>query len=381
MTWRQLLKRHGQLFLHWLRKSGRAQEDLKRTADQLAGFLMESLEGMAHEQSEAPVEFWNRIPTVRSCCNDVRTFEKPFAAEAYAYVHFLERYRRTWKTLEHLLELEVLPLGVTGVRVLDIGTGPAPALYAISDLYSALTNFAEEFSIRELQLPSPRLACVEKSLPMVRFFHRFSEYSGRRGPFGIVESDFVNLQLASKRARYRRQTEAQEYWDEDAGQYGEICDLDTAYAEAERLYRFRLIVLSNFLTLDSDLRRFENELQALFEDLRAGGVVIVLGATGDSYQRIYERIALLARGAGLTDGGWHRDHLGEWDPNDAAPQIIKEAQHRVYQHLERLAGPTSLRRESAWPDYWTAQPSSRARPRFALRVYRRGRWPKTSIDA
>ncbi len=375
-TWRQLLKQHGTSFLRWLRESTRAQQDLRRTADQLADFLIDSIDRLRAEWPEAPVEFWTRIPEVRSCCSDVETFEKPLAAEAYAYVHLLERYRRTWRTLEYLSKAAVLPLGVNGVRVLDIGAGPAPALYAIRDFYGALTAFADEFRVPELKLPPPQLACVEQSPSMVRFFHRFSEYSERQGPFSPIETDFANLHLASKRAWYRRQNEVEEYWDEETGQYEEIYDPVTASADAERLFRFRLVVLSNFLTLESDVQRLDAELRALFEDLKPGGVVVVLGAIGDSYQKIYEHLSSLAQATGLADAGWHSDQLGAIDQDDEAPHIIKAAQHRVYQHIEQLVGPGSLRREPAWPDYWDPQPSPKARSRFALRVYRSGRWPK-----
>lgn len=380
-TWRQLLNQHGNLFLRWLRESGRAQQQLRQTADQLAGFLIDSFSRLVQEWPEAPIQFWNLIPDVRSCCSDVRTFEKPLAAEAYAYVHLLERYRRTWRTLEYLSKVAVLPLGSQGVRVLDIGTGPAPALYAIADFYSALTDFAKECNVPELKLPPPQLACVEQSQSMIHFFHRFSEYSMRPGPFSPLETDFTNLELASRRAWYKQQNEVEEYWDDETGQYEEFYDPVSAFADAERLYRFRLVVLSNFLTLTSDVRRFSSELRDLFEDLKPGGIVVVLGATGDSYQDIYKQLSLIAQGAGLMDAGWNSDSLGEPDRDDESPYIIKNAQHRVYQHIEQLVGPESLRKGPAWPDYWNAQPSSRARLRFALRVFRSGRWPKIRSTA
>lgn len=341
ITWRQLLKRHGQPFLCWLRETGRTQQQLSCISDQLAGFLIERVDTLAHEWPEALLEFWNRIPDVRSCCSDVKTFERPLAAEAYAYVHFLERYRRTWRTLEYLCSVAALPLGINGVRVLDIGSGPAAALYAITDFYDALTDFAVEHGIPELKLPRPELACVEQSPAMVHFFHGFSEYSQRRGPFNPIETDFTDLRLPAKRAWYRRQNEVEGYWDGETEQYEEIYCPGSAYADAERLFRFRLVVLSNFLTLESDVERFESELRSLFEDLRPGGVVIVLGATGDSYQKIYEQLSLVAQNAGLTEAGWHSDDLGELDPEDTAPYIIKMAQHRVYLHIERLVGVDS----------------------------------------
>ena len=380
-TWRQLLKRHQGPFLHWLRESGRAQRALQRIAVQLADFLVVTIDRLRSEWPEAPVEFWNRIPDVRRCCSEVATFEKPLAVEAYAYVHLLERYRRTWTTLEYLAKVAVLPLGINGVRVLDIGTGPAPALYAIDDFYAALTNFAEEFDVSELKLPPPELACVEQSESMVWFFHSFSEFSGRRGPFSPIVADFTRLDLASRRVWHQRQHEIERYWDQETGQYEEIYEPVTAAADAERLFRYRLVVLSNFLTLESEVERFETELRALFEDLKAGGVVLVLGATGDSYQKLYDRLSSVARNAGLSRADWHNDNLGRIERDDEAARVIKETQHRVYRHIEGLVGSSSLKRGKTWPDYWDPRPSPKARPRFALRVFRSGRWPNTKSAA
>jgi hypothetical protein len=201
---------------------------LERTAAQLAGFLIARIGGLRSEWPQAPLEFWTRIPEVRTCCSVIGTFERPLAAEAYAYVHLLERYRRTWATLEYLSKVAVLPLGVNGVRVLDIGTGPAPSLYAIDDFYAALRAFADECHVEELRLPPPQLACVERSSSMVQLFHSFSEFSGRRGPFSAIVADFEDLDLASRRAWYQRQNETERYWDEETGQYEEIYDPVTA---------------------------------------------------------------------------------------------------------------------------------------------------------
>src|SRR5207249_10521114 len=128
--------------------------------------------------------FWNAIPTVLAACNDNRTYEAPLAAEAYSYLHLLERYRRTWDVLIHMVELCRLPLGERGIAVLDIGTGPAAALYAISDFYMLLRSFGDERSIPELSAQGTQLHAIEQSPSMLRFVHHFSEYARReRGPF------------------------------------------------------------------------------------------------------------------------------------------------------------------------------------------------------
>jgi hypothetical protein len=118
-TWRQILKKHQRDFRGWLRVN-RDDSALTVIASQLGDFIISRIDRVRHEWPEAATEFWNRIPDVRACCSDLETFKKPFSVEAYAYVHFLERYRRTWATLEKLTELAVLPMGARGVRVLDV---------------------------------------------------------------------------------------------------------------------------------------------------------------------------------------------------------------------------------------------------------------------
>jgi len=147
-TWRGLLEEHGDSFLKWLESSGRELASLNAMAETLEQFLIGLIDHARVEYPDAPMRFWELIPVVRACCEKPETFEEYLAVPAYAYVHLLERYRRTWSTLRHLTESGVLPLGKLGTRVLDVGSGPAPALYAIDDFYRALTDFARESTLR-----------------------------------------------------------------------------------------------------------------------------------------------------------------------------------------------------------------------------------------
>jgi hypothetical protein len=122
----------------------------------------------------------------------------------------------------------------------------------------------------------------------------------------------------------------------------------------------------------------QEELRTIFRDLRGGAVVIVLGATGDSYQRIYRHVVEIANSGGLKDVGLMSALRGI--ENYAAVRI-KEAQHRVYLYLENVVGPNALSKSKAQPDYWNPGPSPKSRPIFALRIFRRGRWPTRRHDS
>ena len=368
-TWRQILKRHSAPFLSWLNEKEVEYTSLDRLAKHLTQFLIKKI-----RSPSAARNLWNAIPKVRAACNDPATYELPFAAQAYAYVHLLQRYSRTWAVLRHLTSTFALPMGAQGVHALDIGTGPAPALYAIDDYYASVRKFAEANGIPELTIPAPTLDCVENSQAMSNFIHYFSEFYHRRGPFGPTISDFSGLDFQAEREFHFRNSRYETYWDEFTQQYEEWYEPQIASESASRLFRYRLIVFSNFLTLGDSVETFEEEIRKLFNDLRSGSVVIVLGGTGGHYSYVYERLAELAKDARMNLDSWDTNELGKSIEGRYAARI-KSAQNDVYRHLENMAGAAALPRRKEWPDYWTPEPSPRARNRFALRVYRCGRWP------
>ncbi len=369
-TWRQILKQKGPGFLEWLSKAQAQRNMLTRISDQLQRYLIATV-----CSSEDAITFWKTIPIVRAACNDQATYEKPFSAECYAYVHFLERYRRMWAVLKHLTYLSVLPLGQEGVRTLDIGTGPAPVLFAIDDFYSSLREYAEKKEINELIIPPPALDSVELSSSMAQFLHHFAESCGRCGPFSPTFRDFSSLNLAATRQEYFTRWKSESYWDPETEQFEEYYDPVAANVMSSRLFRYRLVILSNFLTLSETVEKFRGEISMLFSDLGSGAIVIVLGGTNDSYQQIYEEIVNIATSASFVKVEWDTNQLGSTMQNEDESRIIKSCQYNVYKHFVDLAGEDAFCRDTAWPDYWNPEPSPLARTKFALRVFRKGKWP------
>ncbi len=367
-TWRQILKRYSASYRSWLAETDREFASIDRLATHLSKYLIACIRSEADAR-----QFWNVIPDVRAACNDPATYTLPWAAEAYAYVHLLQRYHRMWAVLDYLAANAVLPLGARGVRALDIGTGPAPALYAIDDYYAALNDYAKEQNVLPLMVPPATLDCIENSPAMVSFMHHFSEYSQRRGPFGPTITDFNGLDFQAEREYHFRNYRYETYWDPQIEAYEEWYDPGLASEESSRLFRYRLVVFSNFLTLGDTVSQFEEELHALFSDLRAGSIVVVLGGTGGQYQEVYGKLTTIATDAHLIQDRWDTNKLGKADERTATR--IKAAQHEVYKHLTKLAVDPALPQTKKWPDYWMPQSSSKARSKFALRVFRSGRWP------
>jgi hypothetical protein len=214
---------------------------------------------------------------------------------------------------------------------------------------------------------------------MVWFFHHFSEFCERPGPFRAEFNDFRGLDLAESRAWHRRQNEYEEWWNPETEEFEEVYVGTSPTIEA--LFRYRFVIFSNFLTTNSQVSDLDRELGALFRELSAGAVVAVLGGTGGEYQQIYQDISQIAKREGLRQSNWHTDALGGQQYSEEAARIIKQAQNKVYLYLEGLVGFHALEKSKRFPDYWNSQPSPKARPKFALRVFRRGRWPRHSSVA
>ena len=362
-TWRQKLQEYNTRFLEWLALT----ESEYRSLDHIANNLEEFLISRIISESDAR-EFWDTIPCVRSACNSPCTYKMPWSADAYAFSHFLMRYSRTWSVLKHLTSEACLPLGKQGVRVLDIGTGPAPVLYAIEDFYNVLHEFAQESGVQELCIPSPHLDCIENSQPMTRFIHHFSEYCGRRGPFRATIDRLESLDFPSARTSHFERNRNEWFLDE------EFDNSHLASLESNSIFRYRLVVFSNFFTLAKTVKKYKKELRVLFSDLNSGSTVVILGSRGKNYRKIYRKLGKLAQDAHLRNNDWDTDELG----SHIAPEVldrIQRLQSTVFLHLTRLAFDPPLSRYDELPEYTNLGSSNNIRRDFAVRIFRRGRWP------
>jgi hypothetical protein len=366
ISWKRLLKRHGPGFFSWLDSS----RSRSIAFDALATALEEYLKSVLVDPATCRL-FWEAIPHVRAGCDISDTYERPLAAEAYAYVHLLERYRRFWDVLLHITHSAVLPMSDGGVSVMDVGTGPAPALYAVNDFYRLLIEYATLSDIRGLVTPPPRLECIENSSSMVRFCHRFSELCQRSGPFAPTFSDFEGVDFRKLRDRRRSWLWRAAYYNHETGEYEDAYTPSEIREYTRDLFRYRLIIFSNFLTLSEKVDHFRDEIEATFRNLRPGGVIIVVGAYGQKYREIYARVEDIASSSWVKRIGWVEERLGEGSWLQFATRM-KSFHYAVYQHVAQLCEPDTLQKEG-YPDYWDPKPSNKFRPKFGLRVFRKGR--------
>ena len=235
-------------------------------------------------QVEACTRFASALPLVFSKC-DEPIYDEPFVAEAYAFVHLLERYRRFSQVLDELLAVGILPMRDRGIDILDVGVGPGPAAFATLDFYQQLAEYAEVHKIVGLHTPPPNLRVVESSLPMVRVMHLISELSGRSGPFHRDLATFNGIDFNEMRA-----TSVEAFI--SALKLEDITsDTTSRILDWRDEWRFNLGIFSYFLTRETMVEDVGGELTSLFQSMRAGGVVVTLGATaGRKYRRVYKAV-------------------------------------------------------------------------------------------
>ena len=166
--WTGLLRREGADFLAWARD----ERVLSCKFSLLATALSTLLRGSVLTPKEAH-EVWEAVPAVLRRCNEQATYEMPGAACAYAWLHMLARYVRTWLALERLVEKNCLPMGTNGVRALDVGTGPGPAAFAIHDFYVAMVGYSEVTGNPRRQ--PPQVTCVESKKRPNHLRHQLAE--------------------------------------------------------------------------------------------------------------------------------------------------------------------------------------------------------------
>jgi len=233
-------------------------------------------------------------PVLARCDEDI--YDAPLAAEAYAFVHLVDRYRRFWDVLQSLLIAGALPVRAAPLDVLDIGTGPAPALYAVNDFLEELRTFASQTDGCEaLCTPVPRLRSIESSRNMVRLVHNLSEFTGRPGPFWPDEIAFEGFDPDQARtdARLRRIDELMN--EEALGPREATRVASSQQAEWAGVGRYHFCIFSNFLTQQSQVASLATEIEHVFRALKPRGLVVVVGGTGNQYPAIYDKLEEIAQ--------------------------------------------------------------------------------------
>ena len=304
--WTELQRREGAAVLNWLHREHRLQKGFKS----LSTSLRETLQEHVRTSSDAHA-VWRAAPAVLRRCNDPETYKLRYAEIAYAWLHLLDRYVRTWLALEQVLRDHLLPMGKYGVRVLDVGTGPGPSAFATNDFYGALEDYARIVGAASWR-QSPNITCVEPASGMNRIRHDISERLALRyGPQSVLGmtggfNDFGAILPTQERRQIENSLRDQydEYYDEERQEWhaDPIYTPQEANQEANAYHRYRLFTFSNFFTTLDTVSEFQKNIEDVLADTNAGSVLLMIGAKGGSYPAIQERIAMLARAGGFRRG-------------------------------------------------------------------------------
>jgi hypothetical protein len=363
-SWKSLLLENRDPFLDWIEKRKIRETYFEKNAEILERFILNQLQDP--QQCEQFLQ--SLIPALK---NYDAVYEQWYGVLAFTHIHFLERYHRFWEVMTALLKGGVLPLRDRGVMILDVGTGPAPSVYASLDFYREFENFAKERNVPRISvLPSPTVQIVEKNRDMCRFFHLFSEYSSRPGPFHSTFQNFNGLyfQEIEKQGRMLRSADQRrESLEEELPNYSGWW--------WNSIPNYNLVIFSNYLTTEEQVNKQKEEIKSVFKTLRNGGVVVILGATNASYQKIYQCIDRFADEQNIKkiDG---ISKTINCTYNDFHGNRIKQYYTNIWTHIAQSVDTCDyekmLKRAGA-SDLWNPEVPFKGPTSFGLSVYRKGR--------
>lgn len=225
----------------------------------------------------------SQLLNVLKHCDEI-TYEEQGTAEAYALLHFLDRYHRFQIIFDNLNSHHIMPIKSKRIDILDVGTGPGPSMYAISDFY---TNLHKVSAAQRLTDDSDKLSIdyVERSRRFRNWLHHFTEhvnyYCPSQKPWKVpfhhgTFHDFEGLEF-NQRITFNDQ--------DDDGEF-----VTRSYIEK---HRFDVIIFSNFLTTKEQVVNYSDELRNCVRFLRNNGILVIVGAKSQSakYNAIYEEIS------------------------------------------------------------------------------------------
>lgn len=378
-SWSRLLREEGPNFLAWIRE----QQVLSTKLDALATALSELLRTSTRTAEEADC-VWNAVPDVLERCNEESTYDGFGSACAYAWIHLLDRYVRTWLVLERLVEKDCLPMAKFGISTLDVGAGPGPVAFAIHDFYTAMTEFSAVNGNSRWRQP-PIVTCVESSRDTNHFRHILAEIvydQSHREAESVLSMcyalpNFSEFEPTIERKQYWQalRSAVDEYFDDVVGQWtSEQRYLpDEANDEAQSLHRYRLIVFSYLLTTEDKVGEFEPNLVDVLHDAAPGSILLVIGAREGAYPNVYQYTDRLAKPAGFKRI-IHGARVSSRD-SEVADRVFEEG--RLFYEFLQVLSQNKDEATKKVRDEFERRVSFKF-PTSEIRVYRKQRYVKSN---
>lgn len=252
---------------------------------------------LREETADAAVR---QFPSILRCC-DVLDFDTLAQTVSHMIWHLADRYGRVTQVLDLVFAEGHLPIRRRGVTVLEVGAGPAPALFAVRDYYDDLRNWAASTGLDIKVAPVTVLNSIDRGSAWSALLHTLSETlwkidsprSETTLPFAIGYDDLTDFSARGQHVNaIDRQARAiqdefdrsDEYVSKQAARQFALDDGD--YPPGA----YDLIIMCNFLTNEKITQRFEAEIREIARSLSPGGLFIVLGGVGKLYPAIYKKL-------------------------------------------------------------------------------------------
>lgn len=289
-----------------------------RTSDQSVAVpqlitLCDAVNATVRQIRSSPAGLAERLLPTRRCCDDLQ-FRDDDEAAAYATQHLTDRYGRVTQVLERLFSFGHLPFRRQQLAVLEVGSGPAPALYAVRDFYGDIAAWSSSL------LDAPQFAPVTVMHALDRgtsWDHLLRALSARLTelrfdlnlPLGTMPSG-VNYNDLVGFSAHREHVDALENAAETLYSAAREPEDYVSYSGARWLAQFYgvdkpsaydIVAMCNFLTTRESVRTFRRELRRLAFSLTPGGLLIVIGHPhGKKYDSIWLDLQNLMRRTNLT---------------------------------------------------------------------------------
>lgn len=332
-----------------------------------------------------------RYPDILACC-DRLAFDSDAETVAYLIWHLSDRYGRVLQVLDRLLVAGHLPLRRSRLSVMEVGAGPAPALFAVRDFYDDLRAFIATSELGVDAGPARILHAIDRGPAWSWLLHRFSEElyarqspeaDGSVLPFQITYHDLEGFSIRREHdAAIERSAEAIraefERSDDDTSMHTarQFAIEDGSYPPSA----YDLIVMCNFLTDTEITEKFAAEIELLATSLSPGGLLIVIGAMGGRYPAVYTRLDTFLMQTRLRplDGFTHpiQAHTDERQRNLISAQIrgdvafssalvpasFTKAQNRLPEDVTNLGQPIRFPQFQvrAWKNEWQRKTTRRS---------------------
>jgi len=293
---RRFLKGIYPQFNKWITTRDYLLQDLNFLADSLENYLLKF--ELKEDKS---------CHLIASCFHDVLVncdsinYDQPGRATAYIILHFLDRYHRFQLISLELLKQGLLPVRKLQTDILEIGSGPAPAMFAVADMLLLLRKFGEENHINRLTSIKFKFDYVESSKEFRKWLHAFLEFNNynmnkeRQIPYhhgtywNFHNLDFQKLELDLQQQLIDEIVEEDEDTTRDYAQL----EVDSQERGWKDTHRYNMVILSNFLTQPAQVDELRRELISISHALRNGGILVIVGARRGQYPQIYKRISCI----------------------------------------------------------------------------------------